>query len=743
MREGCRIFVLAGCVFFVLICLGTTAMAQEKVVEEMTIDELFSMSLDDLMNATTTTATRRETTTNKAPATMTLITEAEIKRSGARDLKELLDKVPGYTNWRYFMTNWHGSSFRGIASNSSKIKLLLNGHEVATPYWKVHYYNTPLENVKQVEMIRGPGSALYGTNAFAAVVNVITKTPAEIDGTAVDVKYGSFETTQADLTYGKVFGDWEVALNLNYDNADDNFGEKYERDLLVGTNLSLAPGDSGYRERENYTASANLKFKDLSLSGLYFDGQWTDGAPPAGALTETKSYSNEEYYFVEAKYDWRVSDRLKIKPKVSYDYCDFDWKSQYFPNFFMLANDPENGIPIDLNGDGEPDIFPIDTWSVDTDGDGLFDSGDGVPELWTEGVRGYMPYEAQEVKTELLFDYDVSDTNTLLVGLFYEYTDIMDSSLTSEMDIHRNHSRVPLTTWHGAAGWHDPNDRDVWGAFFQDEWDFTDAWTLVLSGRYDDYDDVGSTFNPRGALVYSFDEANAGVVKFIYSTAFRAPTMVELHNTHTNFLGNEDLDPEELETYEVNVGYVLAKKLRTSVSVYKQDVDNLVVVAPAEAPDPSLALPWSQFVNAGEINIWGVETEMRYEFARNNYLYAAYCYTDATDDDHDDMDAAYVPKDQVTCGLNLHFWDFVNWNINLDYTDERPREFGDPRDPLPSETVWDTTLRLENCKGFDVYFSIHNIFDEDRSSPTPLQNYPLDDTPEAGTDYTVGVTYRF
>jgi outer membrane receptor protein involved in Fe transport len=103
--------------------------------------------------------------------------------------------------------------------------------------------------------------------------------------------------------------------------------------------------------------------------------------------------------------------------------------------------------------------------------------------------------------------------------------------------------------------------------------------------------------------------------------------------------------------------------------------------------------------------------------------------------------------------LNLHFWDFVNWNINVDYTDERPREPAEaptlaamglpPRPDVSSETVWDTTIRLEDLKGFDVYFSVHNIFDEDRVSPTPLQNYPLDDTPEAGTEYTFGVTYRF
>ena len=139
MRGKWRILALFGCLFLGLMCLGTTAMAEEKVLEEMSLEEVFSLSLEDLMNVTTTTSTRRETTTNKAPATMTLITEAEIKRSGARDLKELLDRMPGYTYWEYFMTKWSGQSFRGIASNSNKVKFLLNGHEVATPFWKVHW----------------------------------------------------------------------------------------------------------------------------------------------------------------------------------------------------------------------------------------------------------------------------------------------------------------------------------------------------------------------------------------------------------------------------------------------------------------------------------------------------------------------------------------------------------------------------------------------------------------------------
>ena len=86
---------------------------------------------------------------------------------------------------------------------------MLNGHLVNNPLSGAVFSifdDFPVENIKKIEIIRGPGSALYGENAFTAVINIITKDARDIDGVRVSSGYGSFDTYDENIVFGKKYG---------------------------------------------------------------------------------------------------------------------------------------------------------------------------------------------------------------------------------------------------------------------------------------------------------------------------------------------------------------------------------------------------------------------------------------------------------------------------------------------------------------------------------------------------------
>ncbi len=135
------------------------------------------------------TATKRKISTRKAPAIATVITADEIKNMGARDLTDVLKTVPGFG---VSINEWGVNMFevRGIkTTGSEKILVMTDGHRLNESYTGsglcLTFNDLSVEKIRQIEIIRGPGSALYGANAFTAVINIITKDADDADEPSV------------------------------------------------------------------------------------------------------------------------------------------------------------------------------------------------------------------------------------------------------------------------------------------------------------------------------------------------------------------------------------------------------------------------------------------------------------------------------------------------------------------------------------------------------------------------------
>ena len=169
------------------------------------------MSLEELMNirVITTSVARKEIRLFDSPAAVTVITAQAIRRSGLATLPELLRTVPGLTVARINSSEWAITS-RGFNDQyASKLLVLVDGRTIYTPMFSGVYWNANdivLEDVERIEVIRGPGAALWGANAVNGVINIITKDAAETHGGLVAANYGTEEQPSAVLRYGSTLG---------------------------------------------------------------------------------------------------------------------------------------------------------------------------------------------------------------------------------------------------------------------------------------------------------------------------------------------------------------------------------------------------------------------------------------------------------------------------------------------------------------------------------------------------------
>jgi len=186
--------------FFVLSYLNT--FAQEDV-------DLFSMSLEELMNIEVTTASKKAQKISDAPATVISYSAAQIELHGWRDLKDLFRALTG-VDVSYDVQGEVKTlvTFRGVQGNQ-KVLVLQDGQRQnpITGERFIYGHNIPLNIYKRIEVVYGPASALYGADAYGGVINLITKDGADIDGMSASVGYVSTQAVDASMSFGKK---WET-----------------------------------------------------------------------------------------------------------------------------------------------------------------------------------------------------------------------------------------------------------------------------------------------------------------------------------------------------------------------------------------------------------------------------------------------------------------------------------------------------------------------------------------------------
>ncbi|MCL7488739.1 MAG: TonB-dependent receptor [Desulfobulbaceae bacterium] len=602
-----------------------------------------------------------------APSVATVITKEEIEAIGATNLDEILETVPGFhvtPSGTFFTPIW---SLRGIhTSVNPEVLLLINGVPFTSNYVgnRGFRYRMPVSMISRVEVVRGPGSALHGADAYSGVVNVITKDNFEIGGTETGARAGSFDTYDAWAQHGGQYGGWDISFGIEWQKSDGDDDSIVEKDYLHAIGLAFLSNAPGHLDNSYETLDANLQLRkgdwDFHLYGQLLESGGGPGAAQAitygtdqdiQSLLADLTYSNDHLLD-----DWDLSCRLY------YSYMHTDSYLQFFPTTF-------------LNMFGNP----------------IYTSKDGGIEV--AGI--YDGFSAHKIRLGAGWkSYDIEPD---------EYTNFGPAAGANQFGplVHVTDSNLRYM---------DDANRQLFYGLVQDEWNLARGWELTAGVRYDEYSDFGETINPRAALVW--ETRYDLITKLLYGKAFRAPSFSEQYVKNNPVgVGNQELDPETIQTVELAFDYQPTADVGIKLNLFHYEAEDLIALA-----GPTLPQTYENFAEQ-EGN--GFEIELDWQLLEQLQIRSNFAYQKSENKtiDHDVHDA---PEMQFY--LNPH-WEFLpDWSLDGQYywVAGRNRAQGDPREEIDDYHLVNLTLRWKNiAQYYDVAISVRNLFDEDVREPSP------------------------
>ena len=198
----------------IILCLslvsGQAAMASESLLPQQPADQgpkqdLGSLGIEDLMNIEVTTASKKAQSLTEVAAAIFVVTAADIQESGATSVPDALRMVPGVQVAQMNASMW-AISIRGFNSRyANKLLVLIDGRSVYTPlfsgvYWDALEVN--MDDIDRIEVIRGPGGALWGANAVNGIINIITKNASETQGGQISQSTSTTSPSDTQVRYG-------------------------------------------------------------------------------------------------------------------------------------------------------------------------------------------------------------------------------------------------------------------------------------------------------------------------------------------------------------------------------------------------------------------------------------------------------------------------------------------------------------------------------------------------------------
>lgn len=311
--------------------------------------DVTNMSVEDLMNMQVTSVSKRSQRIADAAAAVFAITQEDIRRSGARNIPEVLRMVPGLEVARIDENKWAIGS-RGFNGRfDDKLLVLIDGRSVYTPlfsgvYWDVE--DVPLEDIDRIEVIRGPGATLWGANAVDGVINIITKPAQATQGGMVKAEGGTEQRTADTVSYGdkisdkgfyRVYGkyfDWQSGTNLANQNASDGWHQArggFRSDWTLSSANALTVQGDVYYSRDGETLTLPTLAAPYSSTfpntGFYSGGnllsRWTHSSASSSfslqAYFDRTNYSDnslfvdhESVYDIDFQHDFHVGQRHEI-----------------------------------------------------------------------------------------------------------------------------------------------------------------------------------------------------------------------------------------------------------------------------------------------------------------------------------------------------------------------------------------------------------------------------------------------
>ncbi len=494
-----------------------TAIAKQEDPKQKA--DLTELSMEDLMNVeVVSTATLTKTTPRLVPASVTTITAEQIKASGARSLYELLDiYVPNLQVIRHHWESDHMGLRGTINDRDDKYLLLVNGRVMNE---RTHYGALTerdlvmLQDIHHVDVIRGPGSALYGPGAISMVINIITYNASTFKGTEITGRMGAIdEFYSGEIKHSRPFDDNDGGLFVYAGGAKCDGASKYDAPLVFpdtsnGTNAG-DPFTNAPINRDGQSAENELPAKmhiELTRDNWDIWGRYTRGGQQFSWAPDLFGYgitpvTNNFYSYQQMTgfigHKQELTKDIDIDYSVSYETTDF---AEFRQN--SMTNN----------------------------------------------------YREDEYHGKILLQWTPNEQHKIALGSEISHRELgLQNPLWPDVaPVSQQMSSMPQ--W----------STNMYSLLGEWQWNINSEWTTFLGGRIDKHTYTDSMLSPRAAIIYSPTEKDT--LKLMWSRSVRANNEEEMKQQAMN--GNSTSDPEKVDTLEFRYERQQSKNFDLAASIF-------------------------------------------------------------------------------------------------------------------------------------------------------------------------------
>jgi len=677
--------------------------------------ELWEYSLEELKDIKISVASAFDESELVVGSTISHITSADWERRGSKDLYDVLAAEPGiYSGYVYAGSK--SISVRGFmnAPGTRGIPIMVDGVALLTNDLSTSLYDTYSYRpgaFSRVEMIRGPGSALYGADAFLGVVSLHTY---EHKGSHFDIETeaGSFSYLSTTVKYSEDINNfWHIDAVASYRDQGDAHQDFVNWDRST---LELVAGE---RSLEGYAHTANIKLNGevteyFSVWGQIFSkGNNSVGYPGLGDQTQTGSNlelagTRENLTMVQLGFSIALNNGISLEGKRYYWESDNDRMGAQHASF-----EPIIGIPI---------------WVTIKSSD--YHTGNQL----------------------LLKQPDNSLNTQWTVGVVTSYSSIGDHCIQADTALGGTSIIKPnCTIPYGEF------ERQINSFIFQAKTSFMeDTFHVLYGGRVDKYKILGTQKTPRLGLIYNHSAESA--IKFLWGNAFRAPSAAESMETTTELTGSENVAPESIDTYEFVVMKQRNNWKHTITAFYSHWSDAISIMRTEDPSDPESNM---EHTNSGNNRSRGIEVTLGWRSNDWSLDFNSTYTKSLIDNNHTtegkEFRAEYDAFPRVIINANvgytfhqhnlqLYLINRINWDQDA-YVARTALGLGDFTlypEKLDHYFRTDISLIWSPSDVLQVRGHIRNAFNRDNQL-SHVWTMPNGATPDEELNFTVAISYEF
>ncbi len=652
------------------------------------------------LEQTVVTAVKHEQELIDTPATVYVFSDKDIKRYNFSELEDVLRITPGIDveDNNFFLLGGQ----RGLIGVFDNTLVLIDGVEMNNLIAGEAFIsrNYPLFDVKRVEIVQGPASALYGANAVGGVINLITKTAQDINGVTAGLTFGSYNTFIPFVSLGGVDGKFKFRVFARaYISDEANFYKEVTDFEHFAPNVpakSIRP-DVEKEDYEDptraYYINARVGWKDFYLGTIFSYQKVGRGTSGVQWIYDRGHSDTRKQVIVYTGFNRDLTDDLNLKFDVRF-WNDWLWGNHLEVNYIGVVSNGE----VQTNSDGTP-VTNLNPTAGDI-------------ENWRGFYSNLRSPGSRRGQVELQITYKLFETHRLTAGLVYDYLSAVSASWnrvdwSTIVNSPTNAYSIEVHPYVDLGN----QKYDAWkvGGYIQYELPlFNNSLLLTLGTRFDHQKDYGSILNPRSGLVFKLSDTMA--LKVLYGEAFREPSPFEIYKALKENPSSPQIpEPTKERTFEVghfwkkgkfqntfNIYYNYVTKMKVSISSFGGGINQV---------DEMRGYGIEEQVVFSPLDRISVMLNYTYENGRIKYGNQEWEYVDLPNHKAN-ASITYTPIRRLFITITGHYIGRI-----------KTRE-GNPLGEIPPYFIVDSSILFRDLMGkYDLSFSVRNLLNKQYWSP--------------------------